>query len=428
MKIIDIKENGCNNILTWALTNKANIKEDRPLLSLINDETFYMVTLGGINFLELFRLTQLYREKLRICKEHQASMPSEKELLDSFPGTYTDSNNENSIKLEDIVKHVITTFENITKQMRTDDDIINSNAARLFLPMITRKFDVQIPVSFADFVDSMNDEEISKMFSDGYPGTLNDIIDNDVHGVKTTLSMGFVKCTSILKHDPRYDKYLKAIKYYPLKTYQKQRLYKVGLVSFFKRDPIARTEVRYSLFKQNANNSSNILKRISRLNPNSYLSLEFAIQLPIQYMQMLLNAYSREILNIAYESSMSNIVDNGLIYNDFKTSDHLDEEQMTLVNNNIETYKTRITEANQILLNSIPIILSKPDDVDVTNTFALLPSIYMSTAVIKVDYDTTNRKIVNIEPPDPLLEEMFGEITNICHMVQNDIRKTNYNS
>ena len=61
MKVTEIKESGSNNVLMWALHNSADIKSDIPLINIIDDEMHYIVTLSGVNMLELFRLTQAFR-------------------------------------------------------------------------------------------------------------------------------------------------------------------------------------------------------------------------------------------------------------------------------------------------------------------------------------------------------------------------------
>jgi hypothetical protein len=426
MNITNIKESGANNILMWAISNGANVREDVPLTSLINDETFYLVTLENINFFELFRLTQMYRDKLRIINEKPAGIPSMEDLKEAFPGEYQPDPKEESLPLCDIAKHAIESFINLTSQMSTDNDIIQPGAIRLFLPMITRKFDVQIPIAFIDFIDSMDEEECSKIFTAEYPATIQEIIDAEVHGVKTRLYMGLVKSTQILKYDSRYDQYLKAIKYAPIKAYsQSSKLYKFGLCGFSKKDNITRGEVRCNLFKSNQTVISNTLSRMSRL--NTPLELDFAIQLPIQYMQLLENSLGREALTITYESSMSSIIDGGLVYDDFKTIDYpVDtddadaQEKLQTHNNAIDAYRVRITEANQILLNSIPIMANSPSDVDISSVFAMLPSIYTAKAIITINTDDIQKYASH---SDPLLAEMFEEMNTIAVGVNEDIRK-----
>lgn len=424
MKILDIKESGASNTLLWAISNGANVNEDMQLVSLINDETFFLVTLGDINFFELFRLTQMYRDKLRIVNEKVAAVPTMETLKELFPGEYQSENE--TLSLSDVAEQVITNFINLTSQMNTDNDIIHPGAVRLFLPMLTRKFDIQIPLSFIDVFDSMNDEEKSKLFTQDYPGTLKEIIEADVHGVKTVLSMGIVKGTQILKYDPRYDQYVKLIKYAPIKSYpQPSKLYKFGLTGFFKKDNISRGEVRCNFFKSNQVVVSNTLTRLARM--STPLELDFAIQLPIQYMQLLENSFGRDVLTIEYESSMSSIIDGGLSYFDFKTSEYSadsenkeDQEKLEAHNNSIEAYTVRITEANQILLNTIPIMTQSPTDVDITSVFAMLPSIYTAKAVITVNTDNIKKFMSH---SDPLLAEMFEEMNSIANNVAEDIRK-----
>lgn len=424
MRIIDIKESGASNTLMWALSNGANVREDMPLTSLINDETFFLVTLSDVNFFELFRLTQMYRDKIRIISEHQAYIPTDDTLEELFPGNHEIE--EKCISLADVAKHAITNFINLTSQMSSDDDIITPGAIRLFLPMITRKFDIQIPVSFIDFIESMNEEEGARLFTPDYPGTLKEIVEADVHGVKTLLSMGFIKATQILKYDTRYDQYLKSIKYMPLKSYQQgSKLYKLALLGFFKKDNISRGETRCSLFKANQPLITNALKRLARL--NTPVELDFAIQIPIQYMQLIENSFGREVLTIQYESSMSSIIDGGLNYEDFKTYDvpvDIDtEEGQTAIqshNNSIEAYRVRITEANQILLNTIPIMVNPENDVDITSVFAMLPSMYTAKAVITINSENIQKYIAH---SDPVISAMFQEMQDVANGVNEDIRK-----
>ena len=66
MKIINITESGSNNILRWAISNNANILKDEALKHIIDDKIIYKITYDNVNFLELFRLTQLYRDEIRI--------------------------------------------------------------------------------------------------------------------------------------------------------------------------------------------------------------------------------------------------------------------------------------------------------------------------------------------------------------------------
>jgi hypothetical protein len=427
MKLTEIKEAGANNILMMAINNGASIKEDTPLISLINNELFYLVTLEDVNLFELFRLSQSFRDKIRIINEKPADVPSPEELKISFPGesVVSDNGTDTSVNLSDAAKHVIMNFINLTSQMNTDDDIISTGAARLFLPMMSRKFDIQFPMSFIDLIDSMSKEESARLFTKDYPNTIDEILTEQSHGVKTMISLGFVQLTSILKYNERYDKLLKTIKYSPLKSQQTSKMYKMSLLGFERRDNISRGMQVCSLFNANQSTLESAMKRMSRL--KTPLELKFVVQMPIQYMQLLLNSFSSDILPIIYESSMTTILDDGLVYEDFKSSqfenDESEEGMKKLEEHNeaISAYRTRITEANQIMLNILPVLIKSETDVNITHVFSLMPSLYMATAVISYNTEYSKKYL---EHTDPLIVEMFQEMDDISRGVIEDINKT----
>lgn len=427
MQVTAIKESGCSNTLRWALKNGARVWEDDALCAFISDETFYLITISDINFFELFRLTQIYRDKLRILQEHPASVPN-KEELEIFSGEYITPTGDN-VNVAEAVELCITTFMNLATQMRGDDDIISSSAVRLFIPMIARRFDIQIPLSFYDFMCFMSEEEREKVFTTEYPNTINDILEDRISRLKINIMTEFVKSIKVLSYSERYEKYLNLIKYAPLKAYTSQdNLYKFGLLEMFKMDNIRRSEVKAVLFKSDKKTLSSAINSIAKLSTD--LKLKFVIQLPIQYMQMLLNYYDAHILPVEYESSMHNIVSNGLVYENFKTfsgntlSEESSEEEEKTFNNQIEAYRVRITEANQILLNTINMLLSKKDDEDSSMSseeiFALLPAIYKTNAVL-----TINARYINAlsKDNDNLLGAMFTEIRETVNDVANDIQR-----
>lgn len=429
MQIANIKESGSNNVLLWAIKNGADIKNDMQLCSIINDDLFYLFTLKGVNFLELFRLSQMYREKLRIINECEADIPSNKELMELFKGDYIPNENEpdKKIPLYETAEHCMTNFINIVLQMKNDDDIISPSSLRLFLPMLSRKFDVQIPVSFIDFIESMSPDEAANAFTEEYPNTIQDIVNSESHGVKRIMQLGFLKATSIIKYNKRYDQYIDIVKYSPLKACKNNDLYKFGLLGFHKYDNVSRGEIRCNLFNPNKESLGKIFKRLSETNTPLYM--DFVIQLPIQYMQILTNSFSREMLPMMYESSMSSIISSGMEFNDFNIPEYdeenMDEEtsaKIESINNSIESYRVRLTEANQITLNTITAILNTDNDIDVTSTFALLPSLYMSKAVITVKVEDA-QKYISVS--DTLLSKMFTEIFGMAKKVIEDINSVN---
>lgn len=429
MQITDIREAGANNLLMWAISNGADIKEDEQLQSLINDETHYLVTLSDVNFFELFRITQMYRDKVRTLVEKKAAVPLRKELVTLFKGSYCPNPDDPDTKAPfyEPVEHVIENFINMALQMGVDNDIIKPSAVRLFLPMISRKFDIQIPVAFVDLVQSSTPEEAARIFTKEYPATLQEVIDTEVNGFKTQLQLGFIKGTSIIRYHKRYDQYLRLTRHAPLKTCKTDKLYKFGILSFYKYDEITRSEVRCSLFNPNPEVVGATLKKMSRL--NTPLHVDFAVQLPIQYMQILENSFDRDVLNVQYESSMAGIIDGGITYNDFITQEFVDEDdpeseqKIEEYNNSIDAYRVRIAEANQLLLNLIPVIMaeSEDNDVDVTSVFAMLPSIYSTKAVITLNLEHLKKYVSH---SDAVISEMFSEMLNMANDVTDDINKS----
>lgn len=426
MYLTNIQEAGANNVLSWAISNGDIIKEDQAIHGLINAETYYLVTLSDVNFFELFRLTQMYRNKVRVLTEKKATIPSRTELIKLFNGSYHPNPDDPDTKapLYEIVEFVINNFINMALQMGSDSDIIDSSAIRLFLPMISRKFDIQIPVSFVDLIDSISDEESSKLFNDNYPATLYEIVEADVHGFKTKLMLASVVSTSIIKYNPRYDKFLKVTKYFPLKKQDNGKLYNFGLLGFSKFDELARSEVRVSLFNPNLTALELGVKRLNRI--NSPLHVDFAVELPIQYMQILENSFDRDVLNVNCESSMSSIIDGGITYDDFITQNFSQDDpdidkKIEERSNQITAYRIRIAEANETLLKAIPIIIKGGEDggdVDTTSVFSMLPAIYKTKAVITLNLEHSKKYTDHY---DEVISEMFKEMLNVATGITNDI-------
>jgi len=430
MTIIGIKENYVSNILTWAIANGADIKDDPPLVELINRELHYLVTIVDVNLFELFRLTQRYRDKLRIVNEKQAEIPTNASLHESFPGDHPRKDDNGNIECWEIARDCIVKFMNLVSQMQTDDDIIHPGAVRLFIPMICRKYSVQIPVDFVDLVEALSPDEAAKLFTREYPSTLQAIVDGTpisdsttdriMHNAIRILSMAFVKATEPLRYNDRYISYLKTIKYSPLKKYQGNKLYKFGLLGFSKKDTISRSELNCTLFKPNPVNMMTALKRLGKL--NSPLEFEFVVQMPIQYMQLLENSFGQDVLSISCESPMKTIIEGDLIYDDFKTPEYAGEDNESEIEkhtNSIEAYRVRITECNVTMLVYYPILFTK-DGVDESAGFALLPSLYKSIAVIKFNSENIQKFIGH---NDPLISEMFQEMSEVMESVNEDIRK-----
>ena len=431
MNITNITEGGSNNILLWAIKNNASILNDHSLQSIVNDELYYTVTLTDVNLFELFRLTQIYREKLHIISEEQAELPSDDKLSLLFPGEYVPDNKapDKTVKLHKMVQETIQSFINLTLQMSSDLDIVNKSIIPLFIPMISYKFSIQIPISFIDFISSLNKDEIDKIYNDEYPNTLYpNIIATEINSFKTSLQLVLIKSTSIIKYNKQYEQYIKLTKYAPLNTVKNNNeLFKFALLDFFKYDPINRNEVKCNL--QFTNYSTTFRKNLQLLEQiPSPLKVSFIVELPIQYMQLLENSFSREQLEIKYESSMADIIDSTkFLYNDFISYTYdvesINEENKikTITHHNaISEYKTRISECHQMLTNMIKILLSSNTDIDISSTFAMIPSLYKTKAVITINtsYKDEYLKINNADIYN-MLEQMLYMANLIFNKTEN---------
>lgn len=417
MQIIDIKEAGNHNTLMWAIRNGANIKEDLQIQSIINGEVYYLVTLADINFFEMFRLSQMYRDKLRIIDVASASIPDQNVFLEKFPGEVTSGDESAQIGL--LMEHACKSFYNIALQMTADNDIIQTGTASMYLPMITRNFTVQIPVDFMDFIGSMSLEESQKIYTTEYPNTLSTILESELHGVKTIISMGFVKSTSPIRYNQRFDKYLQRIKYTPLKSYKGNEMYKFALLGFSKYNSILRSDIKVSMFQPDKNELQSTMKLLANL--NTPLKLEVVVQLPIHEWAILYSSYSREDLTIMADSSIADILTSGIIFSNFVAPpEDPEEEGAEAITNGIDMYKARIAEANQITSNAINIALESQDDIDVPAVFAMLPGAYSAKGVLTID---TSKENIFTSHTDRVLSSMFESIMELAKSVKNDIAK-----
>ena len=429
MKVTGIKESGSNRLLITAIKQSlANnsipeLKSDDPIKSLINDSLFYHVKLSEVNHFELFRLSQVFRNKLRILNSYEASIPDLSRLREIFPGiSESDENNGEGLPLAETCHFVISNLFNLISQMESDDDIISEGTSNLFIPMISRFYDVQIPISFIDFIESMNDEELIELFDDNYPNNLDLIISKDIHSVKTMISIGFVKLTSIIKYNTRYDKLLNDIIYKPLKVDDSNNIYKLAPLSFEKYDDINRGIESCMLYLNTPEEIEKSMRKISRI--NNPLEINFVVQLPIYHMQMISSFYDNIKLPIQYNSTMSTIINNGLIFDDFKTcefvNDDSEEGQLKLHQHEegISSYRQRINEANSLLLNTISILIKSKSDINSSDIFSLLPPIYKTTAVIK--YNTKEKYQNNIHP---IINSMFNDMAKFASDIIEDLGK-----
>ena len=143
MKIVEIKEGGCNNILLYMIKNKLPFYNDESTYSIINDELYYIVTIKDVNMFELFRLTQSYRNKIRVIDTDQAAIPDRNKLAELFPGDFViDEEKGEKAPLLELAEHSSTMLQNLAMQMFSDSEVISNQSARLFLPMINRSREI----------------------------------------------------------------------------------------------------------------------------------------------------------------------------------------------------------------------------------------------------------------------------------------------
>ena len=274
-------------------------------------------------------------------------------------------------------------------------------------------------------INCITEDEAAALFTEEYPNTLNTIIENKTHSFNTSICLGFVKSTSIIRYDKRYDKYIQTTKYYSINK-KTNKLYKFGLLGFSKFDPISKGEISCSMFQPDMNSFGHTLKRLSML--NSPLEIDFAVQLPIQYMQILQNSFDPDVLKISYDSSMANIIDSDLVYDDFITYDYNPKEETEeeaaereAHTNKIDGYKVRISESNNLTMGVINKVLESKEDVDITGAFAMLPSIYTTRAVLRINLKYANDYKNHY---DPIIHNMFNDMLNIANGVTADIVKS----
>lgn len=419
MHIVNIQEAGCSNILRFAIANGADIQNDLPLQGLIGNELFYLVTYGGVNFFELLRLTQSYREKLRVVNGSPITPVEEKEFAERFPGMA-----DENTPMKDVANHIVSRWLGLALQMNADNELMTPAGARLFLPMMARKFEVQIPIAFADLVNALKPNEYAAIFNADYPATLVNILDTEnINYGRMMLELNFVKTTSMRIYGKQLESYLNIMKYAPLRSVKTDKLYKFALSGFHKYDNLARSEVRFSMFQPNPSDTARVLKRMAQL--STPLITDWVIQMPIQYMQQLLNSYSAEDLPIQYESSASGIIDAGFTFHDFiLPEESLSEEEGSenRVQNQIEAYTTRINECNSETMAAMQIMISNNgvDAADLVSSFSLLPSVYNTRGVISVDMSKTDLFLGNI---DPLITGMFREMFSVAQNILDDLKQ-----
>lgn len=415
MIITDIKESNSSNILKWALSNEADIKNDLSLLNFINDEMEYLVYIDDINFLELYNLTSYYRDDVRVIMRHPSDGYQLDYLKTIFPGKITIDNNE--VDIAEFVDYGIHKFTDLSLQLKADTLNMDPSISLMFIPMINRKFTVQIPVKFIDLIMMSTPKEYENIFSK-YPDSLSSVINSNEIGFKQKLMMELVKIMDIKTYDKRLIQYLEITKYKALNNHgENKTYYSPELLSFYKKDFVSKKKIYCSLFKSTNIDMINEMK-LMRMN-RSDLEVEFAVQMPMEFMQLLMNSYNNNLLEIKFPSSFQMIIKNAFNFEYVISSRINSSVNIPYV---VGLYRKRMQEAYEENLNIVNILLNEYKNIDVSKNSiaALFPSIYTTKAILK--FNTKNIPLF-MDHPNPFIKHMFSEIDTIISNLKGDIAK-----
>ena len=238
------------------------------------------------------------------------------------------------------------------------------------------------------------------------------------------LMLGFPKATSVIKYNKQYEKYLNVLKYRKIETTKTNQLYNIRLDGFFKVNPVTRAIVKSSLFNANKAEMSNTLKVLATTQDT--LKVEFMVQLPLQYMQSLLNDFSTDEIGVQYESTMSNILSNGIGKLNFITYDNEgteDEEKIKARETRLTGYRTRIKECLSIALNTIQALITSDTDADSNSIFALLPVLYRANALVTIDLQYEKEYLEYSGNPEvaSMLKDMVDMANQVVSNINNSI-------
>ena len=418
IEIVGIKEGGSNNILKWGLSKGVDLTKYDELVYLANTDMFFLIQLNGVNQFELFQLAKHYRNKIRTLEWHPASAPSEEDLKAMFPGTV--KYNEKEVEAYTLASRVIENWMNLTAQMMSDNDIITGAIASRFLPMIAVTHRIQIPISLLDLYSSMSKDEVRRAFVKEYhPISLDQFPANEISGVRMRILSEFVKQTNVEFYSDTYEKLHQFVRYSFLNSYNAPTNYKIGLVDFFKYDPVDRSEVRCSLFKSNKDELREKMKLLQRI--SSPLQFRFAVQAPIDILTTLMVGNRGKDISITDISTISEIMGRDqLNMSNFKTIEVDDEEQKIEFEQRIENYRMRITEADVVMRGVISTMASEWESISPTSIYSLLPSMYTARAIITVTEDVCE-EIAENSAID--FKELFMDITHICNQTKQEIQR-----
>ena len=397
MEILSVKSSGSEELLSYCITKGVNLQRNATFAGLINDDMQYRFILNDINLFELFQLTQTYRTELKVHEEHQFQEPEENYLQ-----YYLGESKQSSA--------IIEKFIHLTNQMFVDKDIIDESVVSLFLPMITRRYKISIPISFEEIIHTLTDEEYLRIYNTDYPSSLERL--PSFMSIKTKLASLLSRLSEPIAYTDKQYKVLKSLYYAKLKTRDENDMYRFGLLKFGKVDTV--TGIK-SFYHPSSIKKEEVKERLKLLpSMRSPMEMEFVIQIPIYHMQILLNIFGNDILQVAYPSSIKSIIENGMNFKNIKSIVFKNEKE-----NLLSEYSLRITECNQLLLEMISQLIKNSGGEYETVIFSLLPSLYMTNAVIRVNENDLDQMVEN--PSNRLLWELFTQLKGISNKILSDI-------
>lgn len=422
MKLSSITQTNYSSILKWAVKNNANFKKDLGLTDIISDDMKYILTFDDVNFLELYRLSEIYRDRLTITKMNPIITPSDSYFEEHFEGQST--TNQDLIKYSKMAKVGIEKYLDILKQVdaNRENDVFVNPLDVLFVPMLCRRFSVQIPLRFIDLIFAISESEMSSVFNYTYPDSLDNLIDNGGLGFETKLMVKMIKTIGIAPYEPKTIKYLDITKFNALqKKTEEKNFYDPVLLSFWKINPITGQEIKFSFFKTNKDELERVLKKLKKI--DSPMELEFAIQLPLEYMQIIQKTYNNQLVDISYRSSFEVIADKGFNYD--RICQLRDYDSTEITETPVELYTIRLHEAalqNKIAVTNLAkAAYSETGNViSLIDVFSLLPSVYTTQAVIKIN--SQNLKKLMTET-NPFVKSIFTKIQQQFNLLKNDMEK-----
>lgn len=414
MIITEIEESNKSNILQWCLKNNADLKNDPLMLDFINDDLLYLITIEDVNFFELYLFTKFYRDQLRIIDRSQTSKLDKEFISNKFKG---------SIDGEDCSKIALNATENymnLAFQIEGNSEKEKSERPLeiFFLPMISRRYTIQIPIYFIDVFRMVSEKEFKKLFTINYPTTLEILIDStEVNGFKTKMMLYLSKLLLPFNLDPTNEKKLDIVKFKQLTISDSENFYEPKMIRFEKIDKISKRIFRHTFFKATTEQYMATLKKVKKSKGEMFV--EFAVSLPLEYLQILENSYNNSTVDIKFRSSARKLIYQGFNYNQILKLKDMDKE----VNEPIEMYSTRLQESYFMNVKNVTRLYDHLENSQnsLIDVLSLLPAIHTIKCVLRMNLNDV-RSIIQHES-NSFLKSIFIQMQNQINLLYNDIEK-----